>query len=351
MKAWLPPRIVRRLLLAPIMPLVAALGIATLPLSVPVVAFATRYLPGPFKPLRLLWLALVWLIRESIGVIALFGYWVISGFGWKLDTPWFRRQHVRLIGWYLWGLVGTAQRTLGLRLVTEECPGSLVIEPRVPSRPFLVFSRHAGAGDSFLLVHELINTYGRTPSVVLKDTMQWVPSVDIALNRLPSRFISPNPPPGGGVVEQIGELAAGLGADGALVLFPEGGNFTEGRRIRAIEKLAERGLHDQVPKAKALSTVLPPRPGGVLAALDAAPGVDVVMVAHTGLERLSSLSQVVTGIPMQHSVRMAWWLVPRSQIPDGEAERIAWLYDWWERIDTWIENHAEPGLDAVSPLN
>jgi hypothetical protein len=135
------------------------------------------------------------------------------------------------------------------------------------------------------------------------------------------------------------------------VLFPEGGNFTEGRRIRAIEKLAERGLHDQVPKAKALSTVLPPRPGGVLAALDAAPGVDVVMVAHTGLERLSSLSQVVTGIPMQHSVRMAWWLVPRSQIPDGEAERIAWLYDWWERIDTWIENHAEPGLDAVSPLN
>ena len=108
------------------------------------------------------------------------------------------------------------------------------------TRPVLVFSRHAGAGDSFILVHLLVNTYGRRPRIVLKDLLQLDPCIDIILNRLPSRFISPNPPPGAGVIDSITALAADLEPDGALILFPEGGNFTRHRHERAIEKL-DRG--------------------------------------------------------------------------------------------------------------
>lgn len=343
-----PPRLVRRVLLAPVLPVVTVAVLVALPVTVPVAAFATRYLPGRLQPLRLLWLLLVWLVRESIGVVVLLGLWVLAGFGRRLDRPWSRRQHVRLVGWYLWGLVGTAQRTLGLRVVTEESPGALVVEPHLPPRPVLVFSRHAGAGDSFLLAHELVNTYGRTPSIVLQEALQLDPCIDIALNRLPSRFIPRDPPPGSGVVASIGELAAALPDDGALILFPEGGNFTEGRRRRAIERLEERGLAAEAAKARELRTVLPPRPGGTLAALDAAPRADVVFVAHTGLEALSSVRQVLDGIPMEHSVRMAWWFVPAAEVPLTETERISWLYEWWERIDTWIEAHAEAGLDPAT---
>lgn len=343
---WLPPRWVRRVLVAPIVPVLTVLAALTFPLAVPVAAFATRYLPGRLKVFRLLWLGIVWMLRESVGVVLLFVLWVVSGFGARMDRPWFRDQHVRLIGWYLWGLVGTAQRTLGVRIVTEAAPGPLVVEPRIPSRPVLVVSRHAGAGDSFLLVHLLVNTFDRVPSVVLKDTLQWVPSIDIALNRFPNAFISPNPPPGAGVVDQIGRLAAGLADDGALVIFPEGGNFTPGRRTRALERLRERGLEDFVDRAEELTTVLPPRPGGVLRALDDNPDADVVVVAHTGLERLSSVHDVLTGLPMEHSIRMAWWLVPRDEVPVGHDARTDWLYEWWERIDTWIEDHDEPGVPA-----
>lgn len=350
MRIPLPPRPVRRVLVAPIVPLLTVLWLVSAPIVLPVAAYASHVLPGRLKAFRLVWLLLVWLVRESVGVVVLFALWVASGFGWYLDRPWFREQHVRLIGWYLWGLVGAAQRSLGLRLVTEESPGELVVEPHIAPGPVLVFSRHAGAGDSFLLAHELVNTFGRVPSVVLKDTLQWVPTIDIALNRLPNAFIPSDPLPGAGAVATIGALAAEVPDDGALILFPEGGNFTPGRRDRALARLAERGLETQLARAHELATVLPPRPGGVLAALDAAPDADVVMVAHTGLEPLSSVGGVLSRLPMAHSVRMAWWRVPRDEIPAGTDDRIDWLYHWWDRIDTWIEGHAEPGLDPRTRL-
>ena len=53
---------------------------------------------------------------------------------------------------------------------------------------------------------------------------------------------------------------------------------------------------------------------------------------------------MLTGLPMQHSVRMAWWHVPRAEVPEDREDRLDWLYAWWERIDTWIEDHDEPGL-------
>lgn len=344
----LPPRWARRVLLAPVVLLVGVLAVLTLPAVVVVAAFATRYLPGRLRVFSLLWLVVVWLFREVVAVVLLFVLWIISGFGHALDRHWFREQHVRLLGWYVWGLVGVCQRNLGLRIITEESPGALVVEPRIPSRPMLVMSRHAGAGDSFLLAHLLVNTFDRFPAVVLKDTLQWVPSIDISLNRFPNAFISPNPPPGGGVVEQIGRLAAGLEDDGALVIFPEGGNFTSRRRTRAIERLHELGLEAFVERAEELTTVLPPRPGGVQAALDANPDADVVIVAHTGLEGLSSPQQLLANLPMEHSVRMAWWHVPRADVPIDHGERTDWLYAWWERIDTWIEDHDEPGVPPQS---
>lgn len=347
----MPPRLVRRVFVAPLVPVATLVAIVLFPVELVAVALASRYLPGRLKAFRLLWVVMVWLVRESIGIVLMLALWLASGCGWRLRTAPFQRQHVRLMSWYLWGVIGTAQRSLGLRLVTEESPGALVVEPSLTSRPLLVLSRHAGAGDSLVLAHELVNTYGRRPSVVVKDTLKWAPCLDIILHRLPNRFIPPNPPPGGGVVESIGSLAGGLADDGALILFPEGGNFTESRRQRAIERLVERGLHAEAAKARELDMVLPPRPGGTLAALEAATGADVVFVAHTGLEHLSSVRQVLEGVPMEHSVRMAWWLVRVEDIPQGEDARIVWLFEWWTRIDAWVRAHAEEGLQPATRLS
>ena len=64
------------------------------------------------------------------------------------------------------------------------------------------------------------------------------------LHRLPARFISPDPgsqAAGAAIEAQIAELASGLDDDDAFVIFPEGGNFTQARRDRAIASLHRLG--------------------------------------------------------------------------------------------------------------
>jgi 1-acyl-sn-glycerol-3-phosphate acyltransferase len=70
---------------------------------------------------------------------------------------------------------------------------------------------------------------------------------------------------------EVGELARGLDEANAVVIFPEGGNFTPARRERAIRSLREKGLDEQAGQAELMKHMLPPRPGGVQAALASAP--------------------------------------------------------------------------------
>ena len=183
------------------------------------------------------------------------------------------------------------------------------------------------------LIHFLVNGYEREPRIVLKDTLQWDPAIDVLLNRLPNRFIRPGTD---GLEEQIGVLARGLDDDDAFVIFPEGGNFTERRRARAIARLQERGLLDDAEKAARMRNVLAPHPGGVLAALENAEGADVVWVAHSGLEHLISVADIWRELPMDSVLKMRWWQVDSADVPAGRQERIDWLYEWWAKIDGWI---------------
>lgn len=361
----LPHRWIRRLVLAPAMVVLTAALLTVVPVVLVAVSFAIRFMPGRWRPLRLFWFLLVYLLRESVGICALAALWVASGFGRRLGTDRFRRAHVALVGWYLRGLVGSASRVLGLQLVTEAVPDDLRVVPPDPDdedpdppNPVLVFSRHAGAGDSFILVHLLVNTYGRIPHIVLKDLLQLDPCVDLVLNRIPSRFIGPGRERFGAasgtdrseradVVTSIAELAADLEDDGALILFPEGGNFTERRRARAIERLAEAGFDEAVERAHELTYVLPPRPGGAFAAVDAAPDADILFVAHTGLEQLSGVRDLWRGLPMDREVRLTWWSVHREDVPEDPAERTIWLFEWWEVLDTWIEQRRDPDFPAA----
>ena len=216
----------------------------------------------------------------------------------------------------------------------------------IPGQPILVCCRHAGPGDSFVLIHALMHWYGREPRVVLKNTLAWDPAIDVLLHRIPARFISPNPGGGQDLEEQIAALATGLDENDAFVIFPEGGNFTERRRDRGIERLRKLGLEGMAERAEAMTNVLAPRPGGFLAALDAAPEADVVLVAHTGLDHVVTVGDIWRELPMDKRIVMRWWRVPRAEIPEDRDERIEWLFGWWERIDVWIDAN-RPALSTA----
>jgi 1-acyl-sn-glycerol-3-phosphate acyltransferase len=340
----LPPVLVRRLVLAPGLILLTLVALTGLPVLVLGAAALSTVLPGRWRPLRLLWMALLHLVLESVALVVLFGLWVASGFGWKIRAPWFQRAHYAVVRWYLQVIYWECRRVLHVRVEVEGPP-----PPSYDGRPLLILSRHAGPGDSFLVVHALVNWYAREPRIVLKDTMQWDPAIDVVLNRLPNRFIRPEPGSSGDLVEQqVGELSRHLDENDAFVIFPEGGNFTEHRRKRAIERLRRKGHIDEAEKAQRLRHVMAPRPGGVLAALTQARDADVVFVAHTGVEHMTTVLDVWRELPMDRAIQMRWWIVPASEVPEGADERIDWLYAWWARIDDWIhDRQSEAGAVKV----
>jgi 1-acyl-sn-glycerol-3-phosphate acyltransferase len=331
----------RRLVIAPAMVALAAGLWVTLPLWLIAAAALAPLLPGRWRALRLLWLLVVYVSAESVLLVVLLGLWLASGFGRRLRTPYFEGIHYDLVQGLMWVVFAEARRVLALRIETEGDPSGTahLRESRSglhPGCPLIVACRHAGPGDSFTLIHALMHWYDREPRVVLKDTLAWDPAVDVVLSRIPARFISANPGQGEDFESQIADLARGLDENDALVIFPEGGNFTPERRRRGIERLRRLGLERMADRAEQMTHVLAPRPGGFLAALDAAPEADVVLVAHTGLDHMLTVGDIWRELPMDKVIVMRWWQVPREEIPSGRDAQIDWLFGWWERIDAWI---------------
>ncbi|MEX2289251.1 MAG: 1-acyl-sn-glycerol-3-phosphate acyltransferase [Mycobacteriales bacterium] len=335
----LPPRWVRR----PLSCLVLAALLFTvtlLPLLVVVAAFASAVLPGRWRVLRLLAFFLVYLFVECVGLVLALVLWLASGFGWRLASPAFRRAHYGVLHVLLAQVLTAARWLFHLEIDTDGVSWS-PLDDGVPgsTNAMVVLCRHAGPGDSLLLVRTLMDRdHLRRPRIVLKDALQWDPLLDVYLNRLPSAFVTPGRQD---MARRIGALAAGMGEEDALLLFPEGGNFSEGRRRRAIDRLRLKGLADQADRAEQMRHVLPPRPGGVAAALEAAPQADVVLVAHTGLEHLSTVGDLWDGLPMDSTVRLRWWFVPAAEVPRDAGAQERWLYERWAEIDDWLTAGSE----------
>ena len=202
-----------------------------------------------------------------------------------------------------------------------------------------------------LLVRHLLSVYGRRPRGGHEG--------DDAARSQPRRRGQPpaqrvhSAPPGrceGLFSEQIERLASGLDQLGALVIFPEGGNWTPGRWRRGIRRLEQRGRDDLAARRTGHAQPAPAaRAGGALSAIAACPDADVIFVAHAGLDRIVTVGDVWRNLQMDQTVRARGGggcrpaEVPRSA--DHEAQ-VQWLYDWWQRIDAWISQNRPDDAEA-----
>ncbi len=351
----LPPRLIRRLVLAPLVVVIALAFIVLSPflaLLALMFGLAARSRPGRMRSLRLTCFALVGFVAETATLFMLLGLWIVSGFGGRLRTEPFQSRHYAVVRWFLDVMYNGAARTYGLRVEVDE--PELTAEERIArlGRPIIVLSRHAGPGDSLLLLHQLLSVYGRRPRVVMKSALQLDPSLDVLGNRLPNVFIQHSKIGENLFTEQIERLARGLDQTGALVIFPEGANWTPGRWRRGIGRLERSGRSDLASRARDMPNLLPPRPGGTLAAIAACPEADVIFVAHSGLDNIVSVRDVWRDFPIGQVVKARWWRVPHDAVPRTATHeaQVKWLYDWWQLIDSWIsENRPGGALPAVVP--
>jgi 1-acyl-sn-glycerol-3-phosphate acyltransferase len=237
-----------------------------------------------------------------------------------------------LLAWALGRVLGAARRFLGFDVVVVETSDTTTL---AEVDPVLVLARHGGPGDSFALVHLLLTRYKRRVRIVLKDILQLDPALDILLNRLNCCFLATPSGEGGDMTDRLALMASGMGRGDALLLFPEGANWTPDRRQRAIHHLWRHHKTQAARAATLMTNVLPPHPDGVFTCLDANPGLDVVVVAHAGLDRIVRARQVWDQLPLTTPMTVRAW--PTAEVPKDKEGRLAWLTLEWAVVDQWVD--------------
>lgn len=239
------------------------------------------------------------------------------------DLHW-KQQHSIALGAELHRFMTTLDRLVGIDLAIDS--------PALRrGEPALVLSRHAGVGDSLLMVYVITHHLRRVPQVVLKRELLWDPAMDLALGRLDAYFLRGNGVTPDQRAAELGAFADRIEPPDATLLFPEGRNWTPHRHREEVAAAVEKGDDERVAWLLRNPRVLSPRATGARRILAACPGIQVVIAGHQGLEDLMSVRAIWQELPLNRLLRIEL----RSVEPPPDAQVERWLHDEWERLDAW----------------
>jgi Acyltransferase len=327
------PATVRRPLTVTVWLLMSVACLTAAPVLIAVAAVVSALTRRP-QALIFARLGITYFALELGGLIACGALWVASAGGLLIHNRFFQHLHYRLLRWFVHGFTRRWLSLLDIH-VAEQAPNA-AIQALKSDQPLLFFSRHAGPGDTIVLIDRLLTRFDRLPRVVFKQSVVLDPCIDLIGHRLPHAILdTANKDECEARIEQ---LASGLGDRGVLLLFPEGGNFTATRRRHALNKLRRIGRHREAERAARMQHVLPPRPSGALAALRGNPKAGVIFGAHSGLGLAAFPREIWNDAPLGKTLASHVWLAPADERPSQPDAQVQWLYDWWKRIDTWIED-------------
>jgi 1-acyl-sn-glycerol-3-phosphate acyltransferase len=281
----------------------------------------------------------VYLTFEILGMVAAGALWVWKGV-FRPDAERWTDIHFRLEAWWGTTLFRAVVRLFGLRIEIEG-------DADLGRGPYLLLLRHASSGDTLLASALVSRPHGLRLRYILKQELLWDPCLDIVGNRVPNAFIDRFADDSVGEVRRVQELARDLGPRDGILIYPEGTRFSQAKRRRVLDRFHQNGDVKMLEYGRSLSFVLPPRRGGILGLLEAAPEADIVVCAHTGFEGAASLAQIWNGALLNQVIRVQFRRIPRDEIPTGRNARIAWILEEWQRIDAWIGSEQlrefEPG--------
>jgi 1-acyl-sn-glycerol-3-phosphate acyltransferase len=322
-RAWL-----RRSATIPIYLTVAALLILLSPVLLIFVGVTDLLRRRGFVLVRCLMLAIVFFIAEVAGMLASLGLWLRHA-GWLREpSSAYLAANFALQRRWASAIFAGMRWTFGLRVSVE---GDAALRPG----PVIVLGRHASPLDNLI---PAVIASGRHHLRLRWVINRWLlrdPCLDIVGNRLPNVFVATGSEEARGQAARVGALAAGLGPDDGVLIFPEGALFSPARLRRAVARLTESGAED-AGRAAALRSVLPPRSGAFLSALAAAPDADVVIFQHKGLETAGNYRSLATGKLIGAELVIRVRRIARSDIPKDSRGQTGWLWDQWSELDRWV---------------
>jgi 1-acyl-sn-glycerol-3-phosphate acyltransferase len=200
--------------------------------------------------------------------------------------------------------------------------------------PYILFVRHSSTADTVLGAALLGNPCRVQLRHVFKRELLWDPCLDVAGHRLRHAFIDRKSRSGKSEIDAIAALARDLGERSGVLIYPEGTRFSAAKRDRAVASLRAKGMNALADIAAKFVAVLPPRLAGPLALIDAAPGVDVVVLEHTGFEGASTFARFWSGELIGRTIRVRVRRIAAATIPATDRDR--WLFETWAETDRWV---------------
>lgn len=276
-------------------------------------------------------LLVVWL-----DVQLLFACWRLRLADPRGISPTWESDHEKLLVDVLDTVMRLARKWVGFEVRLDT-----VMDLGEPDRPLIAFARHAGPADSVAVAWLLSRTAGRLPRIVLADALRWDPGIDLILTRLGSSFVPSASGAGDDRLMGVHRLAASLAPKDALLIFPEGENWTPSRRARLIARLRQAGQDARLRQAERLRNVLPPKTRGAIATLMTRPDADVMIVAHAGLGRLTGARAIYDALPFDRPFLVHTWTYAADQVPREPAGIEGWLEARWAEIDAWVSSEGE----------
>ena len=274
--------------------------------------------------LFLAWVALCELFGV-LGALALWLGWVVG-----LGRASYQPNHYALQA--AWG-EALVSGTLELYGMTAQVEGAQILD----GRPVLLLVRHSSVADGVLALKFICRAHGYRLRYVVKRELLYDPCLDIVGHRIPNAFVRRDGGDSAAQVEAVTALLDDLGPSTGVLIFPEGTRFTHARKAQAIERLRAGGQAGLAERAARFRHLLPPRPGGTLGLLQQNPGVDVVIVGHTGLDGATRLWDFVRGGLVGATLRLRLWRYAADELPSSNEAKLDWLYARWAEVDTWIE--------------
>lgn len=270
--------------------------------------------------------------RFVLAVEAFLGFEVFGFLAVGLLIATRRGTRERLYGletFWAGALLGTMLRLFGMKLSVEG------LDALLPG-PLLLLGNHVSVADALLPAGVATARGGLRVRYVAKGELIWDPCVDLACHILPNVFVQRGSVDTPSDLLRVRSLLEDIGPREGISLFPEGTRFTEAKRAAVLAKRAAEGPREHLDRDRALRCLMPPRTGGILTLLDGGVPLDVVIMAHTGLEGVRRIPDLWSGALVGRTLRIAFWRLPGAAIPAGREARIDWIYDQWERLDAWL---------------
>ncbi len=305
----------------------AAATLAT-PVVVPVLAARDLLrgrvrLPGP----RVYLFALRYAWNDSAEILLAGPYWLLAGFGRRLDAPASIARHERLQAWSLRTLARWGERLLGLRVELEAGDEALLLPG-----PAIVVSRHVSIVDASLPALLYLGRGASVRGVIMAELLA-DPGFDLLYGRLGSVFVPRDNAPE--ALALVAEVAGHLDARTVAAIFPEGRLYRPEVLARGIARLAERDPA-RAERLAGLRSVLPPRSGGFLALASGSPGADIVVLDHRGLEAFGRFADLARSVPLTEPIRVTARRYRRAELPASLDGLATWLDERWVELDAAV---------------